>query len=123
MIYQQTSGYKKDEDKPPLALISRRAMEEEAKVMAFGATKYAAWNWAQGMSWMRVLSAAMRHLAAYADGETLDPETGLSHIAHARCCTAFLLDYEKHHPELDDRRPPPKQAAPSEAYASSEAAY
>jgi hypothetical protein len=46
----------------------------------------------------------MRHIGAYADGENLDGETGLSHLAHARCCLGFLLDYEVEHPELDDRR-------------------
>jgi dATP/dGTP diphosphohydrolase, N-terminal len=29
---------------------------------------------------------------AFADGEDLDPETGMSHIAHLRCCTGFLLE-------------------------------
>jgi len=47
----------------------------------------------------------LRHVYAYADGETLDLETGISHAAHARCGLAFLLDFEKEHPELDDRRP------------------
>ena len=98
-------GLKYDQDKPPMSLIPYRANLEEAKVLAFGAKKYSAWNWSEGILWSRVLSAAMRHLGAYADGQNLDPETGLRHLAHARCCLGFLRDYEVLHPELDDRRP------------------
>lgn len=97
-------GTKHDEGKPPLSFISRRANEQEARVLLFGANKYARWNWAKGMAWSRLLDAAMRHLAAYSDGEDFDPETGISHLAHVRCCVGFLLDYEVNHPEFDDRR-------------------
>lgn len=101
----EPGGRKEDNNKSPLSLISRRANELEAQALAFGARKYDAWNWAKGMKWSRLLDAALRHLYAYADGEDLDSESGLSHLAHARCCVGFLLDYEKSHPELDDRRP------------------
>lgn len=97
------AGVKHDQGKPPITLISRRAIEEEAKVMAFGLKKYGAHNWRAGMAWSRNLDAAMRHILAYADGENVDPETGISHLAHARCCLAFVLEYEKTHPKLDDR--------------------
>jgi len=73
--------------------------------MAFGREKYDSWNWSKGIAWSRVIDAVLRHVYAYADGETLDLETGISHAAHARCGLAFLLDFEKEHPELDDRRP------------------
>lgn len=100
-------GRKNDIGKSPLSLISRRANEVEGQVLAFGAKKYDPWNWAEGMKWSRVLNAALRHLYAFADREDVDPESGLSHLAHARCCVGFLLDYEVSHPELDDRRPRP----------------
>jgi hypothetical protein len=45
----------------------------------------------------------MRHLHAFNDGEDKDPESGLSHLAHASCCLMFLLEFEKTHQELDDR--------------------
>lgn len=106
-----TEGKKFDGGKPPLTLISRRANDQEALVLAFGKQKYDAWNWSKGIAWSRVLDAAMRHISAFADGEDTDSETGLSHLAHARCCMGFLLDYEKEHPELDDRRPRTKPGA------------
>ena len=52
---------------------------------------------------VRPLAAAMRHIMAFNDGEDKDPESGLSHLAHAACCIMFLLEFEKTHPELDDR--------------------
>jgi hypothetical protein len=113
LLNNDSGGKKFDSEKPPMTLISRRAQEEEAKVLAFGAKKYDKWNWSRGIAWSRVLDAAIRHLIAFADGEDVDPETGLSHLAHARCCTGFLLDYEKEHPELDDRRPRAKNLAPA----------
>jgi hypothetical protein len=100
----ETEAKKFDSGKPPLSLIPRRANEEEAKVLDFGRQKYGAWNWAKGMDWSRLVDAGMRHMTAFADGEDVDPESGLSHLAHARACLGFLLDYEKEHPELDDRR-------------------
>ena len=84
-------------------LISSKAMVELAKVLTFGAKKYASHNWRQGLEWSRVIAAIMRHTTAYNDGETLDPETGLSHMAHVLCEAMFLLEFEQTHPELDDR--------------------
>ena len=106
-----TEGLKFDGDKAPMSLLSREALEQTAKVLAFGKQKYAAHNWRKGFYWNRPLSAAMRHIMAFNDGEDKDPESGLSHIAHAMCCLMFLLEFEKTHPELDDRWKPPQQEA------------
>jgi len=92
-----------DGGKPPLSLISRYALEEEAKVLAFGAQKYGTHNWRQGMGFSRLVDAALRHVYAFADGHDKDEETGLSHLAHARCCLAFLLEYEGKKLGTDDR--------------------
>lgn len=94
---------KKDDGKPPLGLISRIALEEEAKVMAFGAAKYGTHCWRKGMDFSRLGDAALRHVFAFMDGEDKDAETGLSHLAHARCCLAFLLEYEGKKIGTDDR--------------------
>lgn len=101
------SAIKYDVGKPPLSLIPRAAHIAEAEVLAFGAKKYAAWNWSKGMAHSRLIDAALRHITAYADGEDVDPESGLSHLAHARCCLGFLIELTQTHPDLDDRRPPP----------------
>lgn len=99
-------GKKFDAGKPPLSLIPRMALEAEARVLDFGRDKYGAHNWREGMSLSRLYDAAMRHLAAAADGEDLDPETGLPHEAHARCCLGFILELKETHPEMDDRYKP-----------------
>lgn len=94
---------KKDAGKPPLGLISRTALEEEARVMAFGAEKYGTHLWRAGMDFSRLVDAALRHVYAFADGEDNDKETGLSHLAHARCCLAFLTEYVGKSIGKDDR--------------------
>ena len=100
------TALKFDTDKLPLNLLSTEAMNQTAAVLKFGAQKYAEHNWRKGFAWSRPLAAAMRHLTAFNDGEDKDPESGLSHLAHAACCIMFLLEFEKTHPELDDRYKP-----------------
>jgi hypothetical protein len=99
----EPSGRKDDLGKPRMGLISDFALLQEALVMTFGARKYAAHNWRGGIAWSRLIDAALRHIHAFNSGEEFDPETGLSHLAHARCCLAFLLEYTQTHRELDDR--------------------
>ena len=106
-----TSGATKhDQGKPGMNLLSREALEQIALVMDFGKQKYDAHNWRKGFVWSRPLSAAMRHIMAFNDGEDKDPESGLSHLAHAACCIMFLLEFEKTHKDLDDRWKPAETA-------------
>ena len=101
----QSGGLKYDSDKPRMDLLDPHAIEQLAKVLTFGASKYAAHNWRKGLHKSRLIAAALRHLFAYLGGQDKDPETGLSHVAHAMCCCMFLLGLE-HRPELDDRWKP-----------------
>jgi hypothetical protein len=100
---------KHDAFKPPLGLIPKSALDEEAAVFGFGAKKYDAHNWRKGMPWSRLISAAMRHLVDFNDGQDFDKESGLHALAHVRACCGFLIEYMVTHPELDDRfkRPAP----------------
>lgn len=100
------SGLKFDAGKPPLGLLPSKSLVEIAKVLEFGRNKYAAHNWRNGLAWSRVYDATLRHLLAWNDGQDRDPETGLSHLAHAGCCILFLLEFEASRPELDDRYKP-----------------
>ena len=60
--------------------------------MEFGAAKYGQDNWQRvPEARQRYFDAAMRHLLAWWDGERLDAESGLPHLAHAGCCILFLL--------------------------------
>jgi hypothetical protein len=48
-------------------------------------------------------AALLRHLFAWWRGEELDPESGLSHLAHAGCCLMFLMEYRRNGWGTDDR--------------------
>ena len=97
------NAVKADDGKPPMGLLPWPALWDVARVLAFGAKKYAAHNWKKGMDWSRMYDAALRHLSAFIEGENDDPESGLPHLAHANCCLLFLATYEKMGWGIDDR--------------------
>lgn len=97
------SGTKHDESKAQMELLSHAALEQIAHVMGFGAKKYGIFNYRGGIAYGRIIGAAYRHLGAFNSGEDLDPETGLSHIAHLGACSLMLLDMLREHPDLDTR--------------------
>ena len=89
------AGVKYDHGKVRWDLFPPGPLEEIGKVLTFGATKYDDDNWKKVDGWKRrYFAASMRHLWAYWKGEGKDPETGLSHLAHAMCCIIFLLGKE-----------------------------
>ena len=92
-----------DTNKVPLELLPTPALEAIAEVLEFGKRKYSAWNWVNGFAWSRLIGAALRHLFAYSRGEDRDPESGLSHLAHAGCCILFLITHERCKLGTDDR--------------------
>lgn len=98
-----SEGLKYDNEKPPLALLDPEFLEEVGRVLGFGARKYAADNWRNGISHRRLISAAYRHLGAINKGEDIDPESGLPHTGHLGCCIMFLDWMGKNRPDLDDR--------------------
>ena len=97
------SGIKHDTGKPQLELLPTRALTEVGKVMTFGAKKYAPNNWRGGFAWTRILGSTLRHLFAWAGGEDVDPETGLSHLSHAATNVLFLIEMEQTNTGTDDR--------------------
>ena len=99
-------GTKHDASKPPLDLLDATALLEVGRVLGFGAKKpgYGPHNWRKGISRERLLAAALRHVLAAASGERKDPESGLSHLAHAMCCCMFALHFEITNTEVPDTR-------------------
>ncbi|MEX0718037.1 MAG: dATP/dGTP diphosphohydrolase domain-containing protein [Planctomycetaceae bacterium] len=96
--------------KPPLHLVPPAAEIAESLVMALGAQKYGPFNWRSARVKASVyVAAARRHLLQWFDGEDDDPESGVSHLAHARACLGILLDALATGQLVDDR--PPKGAA------------
>lgn len=94
---------KHDSGKNRVDLLPPEALEEIGLVLAFGARKYADENWREGADWSRYYGAALRHLFAWKRGEDVDPETGLSHLAHASCCLMFLITSQQLELGTDDR--------------------
>lgn len=106
---QETLGATKHDsgtEKPSMGLLPQAALREVAKVMDFGAKKYTKHNWRNGFDHSRLYDAILRHVGAYIDGEDLDPETGLSHIAHATCGCLFLMEHILKDIGTDDRYKP-----------------
>lgn len=93
-------GGKADAGKRPWHLVPWNALGQIVEVLDYGAKKYAPGNWRNVPdAKARYFSATMRHLTAWMDGQQLDPESGLHHLAHAGCCVLFML-------ALDERKVP-----------------
>ena len=98
------TGKKFDGEKPMVALVPPKALEEEARVWTFGAKKYDKWNWHKGITYVRILSAIGRHYLALLRGEDIDPESGCHHAACIRANCGMLIQFHfEGRSELDDR--------------------
>lgn len=97
-------GVKNDLKKVRWDLIPSDALEEVAKVLSYGAHKYAERNWERGISWHRCFRAIMNHAWYWWRGQTKDPETGYSHMAHVACNALFLTAYELRDMKIYDDR-------------------
>jgi hypothetical protein len=95
-----SDGIKFDAGKLRYSLLPPGTIKEAVKVLEFGAQKYAPDNWKRVPdAQTRYYDAAMRHIEAWRDGEVHDPETSLSHLAHAMCCLMFLQWFDAQEPE------------------------
>lgn len=77
------------------SLMHYESMEPMIRVLMYGAAKYTTaeasgdHNWKKGLNPTEILECLQRHLAALMDGEELDKESGLPHIAHIQCNAMF----------------------------------
>jgi len=85
--------------KPDYSLIPIAAMQEAAKVLEYGASKYERDNWRRPTHWSVSFACLQRHLAAWQSGEDNDPESGRNHLGHAMCNILQMLDMLENHPE------------------------
>lgn len=96
-----------DDGKVPLAWLPWRALREVSRVQQYGHHKYREFNnYRRGMEATRNLSCALRHITQWLDGESLDTESGRSHLAHAACRILFVLENEAEGKMIDDRYKP-----------------
>lgn len=73
-------------------------------VMFLGAKKYGAFNWRKtGVRSSTYINAIQRHLDAWKEGQDVDPETQVSHLAHIAASCGVLLDAQISKVLNDDR--------------------
>lgn len=109
------AGVKHDAGKLRFDLLPVEPLRELARVYTIGAAKYADRNWERGLSWGRVFAAMCRHAFAWWGGERLDPVDGQHHLASVAWCALALIEYERTHPELDDRAASASRSTPAPA--------
>jgi len=94
-------------DKIPLHLFPETAIVYGAMAFLDGALKYGRTNWrAAGVRASIYYDAAKRHLAKWFEGEEIDEDSGLPHLAHAIACIAILIDASESDKLKDDRMYP-----------------
>ena len=85
---------KADKGKLELSLVNPELVKAVAEVRMYGTEKYGdSENWRK-VEPKRYVDALYRHLLAYIEGNEVDEESGLSHLAHMACNLSFLLDKE-----------------------------
>lgn len=90
-----TGGRKFDGGKLQYGLLPPLALKATVEILTFGAEKYEPDNWKHVPdSLNRYFDAAQRHMWAFKEGETIDPESGKHHLAHALCCLMFLYEHD-----------------------------
>lgn len=110
-IVDPTTGGQKGRKPERFELLSWGSLEEVARVAAFGAAKYDDHNWTKGYAWSLCLGALFRHVARFAQGEDIDPESKLPHLAHALWHCMALMHFQRHALGTDDRMPLPSALA------------
>jgi hypothetical protein len=91
--------------KTPLHLIPTVFSKQVSLALDWGGQRYSHWNWRDaGVNATTYIGAMRRHLDAWQDGEDMDPDSGLPHIAHIAASCAIILDAERVGKLNDDRR-------------------
>lgn len=94
-------------DKLPLHLWPETATALGCLGLLDGMLKYGRSNWrSAGVRASIYVDACKRHLNAWFEGEEVDPDSGLPHLAHALACLAILVDAKAANNLNDDRQVP-----------------
>jgi hypothetical protein len=97
-------------------LIPVEALSIVAQLYGKGAEKYEAHNWRRGYEWSKSYDALQRHANAFWNGEDLDPEMQLPHMASVVFHALTLITFMQEQPGFDDRYKP-ERAESEEAIA------
>lgn len=94
-------------NKAPLSTVPMPVMFEVGTAMLEGACKYARHNYrVAGVRSSVYFDATQRHLAAWWEGEDIDPDSGMSHITKAIASLVVLRDAQINRMVANDDRPP-----------------
>lgn len=92
-------------NKVPMHLWPETASALGALALLDGALKYGRGNWrVAGVRASIYVDATRRHLAKWFEGEDIDPDSGLPHLAHALASIAILVDAGAAGKLVDDRQ-------------------
>jgi hypothetical protein len=97
-----SGGARAGTKKPRVSIIPMLALLEVAKVMTKGEVKYGTNNWQKGMPHSWHLDAGLRHLLSVSEGDMIDDETGLEHLAHAAADILMCLESRLKNLPTDD---------------------
>lgn len=104
-ITSKTGGQKGAKD-VAMSLIPVGPLSDVARLYNFGAKKYSPNNWRKGYDWHLSYDALQRHATQFWNGEDIDEESGLPHLASVVFHALALMEFAKSYPEGDDRPPP-----------------
>lgn len=102
VVNEKTGGKKGSKDER-YDLIPWEQMDEVARLFNKGAEKYSAHNWTKGYAWHLSFASLIRHAAAFWGGQSYDEETECHHLSSVIFHALALMNFEQHHPDLDDR--------------------
>jgi hypothetical protein len=90
--------------KVPISGMPVPVLLESGLVKLHGDLKYGRYNWRDaGVRGSVYYDACFRHLAAWWEGEDLDPDSGIHHLSHAITGLAVLRDAMMQDNWIDDR--------------------
>lgn len=93
-------------NKAGMSIVPIRVVAELGVAMTEGALKYGPYNYREsGVRGSIYFDATLRHLFAWWEGEDIDPDSGLSHVAKAIASLAVLRDGMMQGNWTDDRAP------------------
>lgn len=111
-VTDPTTGGMKGKKLCQLGAIDPVALRALGDVAGYGDQKYERSNYLKGYAWSLNYDAMNRHMMAFWSGEQCDPESGLSHMAHAAWHALALVSFSTHHLGTDDRWIAPVVPAP-----------
>ncbi len=98
-----STGGEKGQKEERYDLIPGKPLEKVARLYGRGAKKYSESNWRRGYDWSLSFAALQRHIWQFWNGEDMDEEMGMEHVACAIFHALALLEFMEEHREFDDR--------------------